>query len=173
MSNLALFVVAFLVLFALGAAAYVALTIASQVLRQSNDRIERTESAPLPLADWEPVETLLKDLRGEIDNLVRRVDGLESGTKDITLAVSEGIERVDRSERRVRAVVRSARKELAAEGFEHPGLEAENRELQLVDGGGSSEGEVPTLPEEVAAAGGDGSSIAGVSAEALRRARAH
>ncbi|MEE8139189.1 MAG: hypothetical protein V3T81_10035, partial [Thermoanaerobaculia bacterium] len=86
--------------------------------------------------------------------------------KDVTFAVAEGIERVDRAERRIHATIKRARKELAESGFESPGLESEAAELQLVDGKGSDPVEVSTVPEAV-----ESSSIKGVPAETLRRVR--
>jgi len=62
----------------------------------------------------------------------------------ITLAVAEGIERVDRAERRIRSTVKRARQELATQGYESDGLEAENEEIRLVDApGGEDEGVQP------------------------------
>jgi len=66
---------------------------------------------------------------------------------DLTQAVAEGIERVDRAERRVKATVRSAKKELADAGFQHPGLNAEDAQLQLVDDIGVDPGPLPGLPD--------------------------
>jgi len=86
----------------------------------------------------------------------------------LRMAVAEGIEHVERVERRIQATVRRARKELAEEGVEHPGLEAEASELQLIDGGGSDRAWVPPVPENV---GGAESSIPGVTQEQIRRVR--
>jgi len=97
------------------------------------------------------------------------LDGLTTKIKDLTFAVSEGIERTDRAERRVRGVIQRARKELQARGYEDPGLEAEAHELRKVDGDGGHGTEVLHLPEEVAAVEPEASSIRGVPAETLRR----
>jgi len=78
-----------------------------------------------------------------------RLDGLATRIDDLTLAVKEGVNNVQRSERRVRAVVTSARRELADAGFEHPGLEAEHSQLREVDGEGGGEEQVPAVPEVV------------------------
>jgi len=94
---------------------------------------------------------------------------LQTKIKDLTFAVSEGIERTDRAERRVRGVIQRARKELGARGYEDPGLEAEAYELRSVDGDGGKDGGVPAVSEEVAAVGDAPSSIRGVPAETLRR----
>jgi len=89
--------------------------------------------------------------------------------QETRLAVADGIERVDRAERRIKATVKRARSELAAEGFESSGLEAENHELQLLDGGRSGERELPPVSEEVENVDPAPSSIPGVTADALRK----
>jgi len=74
---------------------------------------------------------------------------VDAWRNDIVVAVAEGIKHVERAENRVRATVRRAREELDSLGVEHPGLEAEARELRLVDGGGGREEGVPSVPEGV------------------------
>lgn len=111
------------------------------------------ESAPSPQAEPDPrVEHLVRDVElagrmaqehaGAFEELDRRVVA-------ITLATAEGIERVERAERRVRSTVKRARKELAAEGFESPALEAEDAELRLVDGGGGEDERMRPVREDV------------------------
>lgn len=78
-----------------------------------------------------------------------RVAILMERMNDLTTAVDDGIKRVQRSENRVRSVVEGARKQLAEHGFEHPGLEAEARDLHEVDGKGGDEPRVPEVPTEV------------------------
>lgn len=80
----------------------------------------------------------------------QRVDALEVKVQDLTLAVSEGVQRVQRSENRVRHIVQGAKRELADAGFEHPGVEAEARELRELDGGGGDHEAVPAVQEVVA-----------------------
>lgn len=77
------------------------------------------------------------------------LEDLDRRIVTLTLATAEGIERVDRAERRIRNTVQRARKELAAEGFESPGLEAEAAELRLVDGSGGEEEGLPPVREGV------------------------
>jgi len=79
-----------------------------------------------------------------------RIAALERKIEDLTTALGDGILRVQRSENRVRAIVQGARKELADAGFEHPGIEAEARELQPVDGTGGEPEQVPTVSADVA-----------------------
>jgi len=100
-----------------------------------------------------------------------RVTELLVRVDDLTVAVAEGIKNVSRSEQRVRSIVKGARRELAEAGFDHPGVEAEAAELELVDDRDSPEEQLPTVREDVAETGQVASSIPGVSAETLARAR--
>jgi len=72
---------------------------------------------------------------------------------DINLAVAEGIKNVERAENRIRATVRRAREQLSEHGLESPGLEAEYRDLQVVDGGRSEAPQVPAVHEGMASPG--------------------
>jgi len=134
----------------------------SEELTGITSRLERVESAPTPTDRVLNLEELGVAQDAHLDQLTTQI-------KDLTFAVSEGIERTDRAERRVRGVIQRARKELEARGYDDPGLEAEAHELRLVDGDGSKDGGVPPVSEEVAAGGGEASSIKGVSAELLRK----
>ena len=125
-------------------------------------RLDRVESAPTATDRVLNLEELGVAQDAHLDQLTTQI-------KDLTFAVSEGIERTDRAERRVRGVIQRARKELEARGYDDPGLEAEAHELRIVDGDGSKDGGVPPVSEEVAAVGGAASSIKGVSAEILRK----
>jgi len=125
-------------------------------------RLERVESAPTAADRVLNLEELGVAQDATLDDLHTKI-------KDLTFAVSEGIERTDRAERRVRGVIQRARKELGARGYEDPGLEAEAYELRAVDGDGGKGEEVPAVPKEVATVGGAASSIKGVSAEILRK----
>jgi len=125
-------------------------------------RLERVESAPTPGDRVTNLEGLTLELDSRLSELTQK-------TKDLTFAVSEGIERTDRAERRIRNAIQRARKELAARGFDDPGLEAEAHELRIVDGDGSGDGGVPAVPAEVEAVEGEASSIKGVSAAQLRK----
>jgi len=125
-------------------------------------RLERLESAPTPGDRVSNLEKLASAQE-------RALEGQQQTIKDLTFAVSEGIERTDRAERRIRNAIQRARKELAARGFDDPGLEAEAHELRVVDGDGGSDGGVPAVSEEVAEVESAPSSIRGVSADQLRR----
>ena len=125
-------------------------------------RLERLESAPTP---GDRVSNLEK-LSLEQERTLKDVD---HQIKELTFAVSEGIERTDRAERRIRNAIQRARKELGKLGYEDPGLEAEAGELRVVDGDGGADGGVPAVPAEVAEVEPEASSIRGVSAETLRK----
>jgi len=102
-----------------------------------------------------------------------RLEGLATRIDDLTLAVSEGVNNVQRSERRVRAVVTSARRSLADAGYEHPGLEAEAGELRQLDGESGNGEEVPAVPEVLAGPSVDVRQIVpGVSVRQMQIARA-
>jgi len=139
-----------------------ALDALGELLAGYSTRLERVESAPTPGDRVTNLEKLASAHERELEQLTQK-------NKDLTFAVSEGIERTDRAERRIRNAIQRARKELAARGFDDPGLEAEAHELRIVDGEGSGDGGVPAVSEEVAAVDGAPSSIKGVPAELLRK----
>ncbi len=139
---------------------------ALETLREQLDgitsRLERLESAPTPTDRVLNLEELGVAQDAHLDQITTQI-------KDLTFAVSEGIERTDRAERRVRGVIQRARKELGARGYEDPGLEAEAYELRAVDGDGVKDSGLQPVSEEVAEVEPAASSIRGVSAELLRR----
>jgi hypothetical protein len=89
------------------------------------------------------LELRLEGFQSRLDELARKIELL-------TRAVAEGIEHVDRSERRVRATVARARRELAESDHVSPGLEAEWHDLRDFDGEGSETVGVPPVRENVA-----------------------
>lgn len=78
-----------------------------------------------------------------IDKLREAIDGQR-------LAIAEGIERVDRAERRVQQSVRRARARLREHGVEDDGVEAEFAQLRFLDGTGGGEGGVQPVHDPVA-----------------------
>lgn len=100
--------------------------------------------------------------------ILSRLMALEADRDLLRAAVAEGIQHVERVEGRIRGTVKRAQKELKELGIEHPGLDAEARELSIVDGDGGEEEELPVMPSDV---GPSTSSIPGVSADQLRRVR--
>ena len=151
-------------------------------LRGITDRIEGLESAPTSrsteLAIEKHIATQVEELSRELESVRGYAAGvhgqvgeLEKKVDGWTLAISEGIERTDRAERRIRAAIQRARKELKKLGYDDPGLEAEATELRIVDGEGGPDGGVSELPEQVVLPAEEASSIRGVPATALRRVR--
>jgi len=153
-------------------------------LSHINNRIDHLEgpshAAHTPQQIEELRAALLPLFQAEIASIEARFDGCENGLEDLemkmknlTIATAEGIERVERYERRINATVQRARKELASQGLESSSLEAENTELRIVDGGRSEESEVSTLPAGVEPPIEAPSSVKGVSAATLARVRGY
>lgn len=86
----------------------------------------------------------------DLDGVHRALHAMDERLEDMTLAIAEGIERVDRSERRVRQVVSRAKKQLDEFGIDDPGLSAEASQLHLLDGEGSQQSRVQPMPENMA-----------------------
>lgn len=106
--------------------------------------------------------------------LERLAEGIEQGradNKNMLFAISEGIERVDRAERRVKASIQRAQAKLRAHGLEDEGLEAEASEFLPANGDGGEPGRVPTMPPDVESAETEDSSVKGVSLETMKRFR--
>ncbi len=80
-----------------------------------------------------------------------RLETLEGQRKEMTLAIAEGIEHVDRAERRIKSTLQRAKTKLAGLGYQDDGVDAEMEELRLVNGGGGKESELPPVPEHVGA----------------------
>ena len=148
----------------------------------------RVETAPRELFDITPIEerlaaqdasaeetrALLEELRTDgLSALVTRADVVDRRLNEMLQALAEGIERVDRSERRIRATVTRAQKKLEEAGFEDAGVEAEAAGLQLVDVGGSEDVAMRVVQEDVETDADRPSSIPGVSAETLAKARGY
>lgn len=86
----------------------------------------------------------------ELDSVTRELEAMDERLQDMTLAIAEGIERVDRSERRVRQVVSRAKKQLDEFGIDDPGLTAEAEQLRLDYGGRGEQPGMQQLPAPVA-----------------------
>jgi len=128
--------------------------------------IERMETAPTPTYDDEELRNALRSHRAHIEELTDAVADLEEGQREQTLAIAEGIERVDRAERRVRAAVGRARKRMEDLGYIDEGLEAEAAQLREIDGDDGPEQRMLPLHEGMAASpngdtGGDMSAFPG------------
>ena len=96
---------------------------------------------------------------------------LEARMNELTGAVAEGVQRVQRSESRIRSIVQGARRELQEHGFEHPGVEAEAEQLQLVNESDREQEQVPAVQESVADDSQLPSSVPGISLAQMRRIR--
>jgi len=147
-------------------------------------RIERLESPPPTTHTPQQIEelraALLPLFQAEIASVEARMDGCETGLEDVetkmknlTIATAEGIERVERYERRINATVQRARKQLSEQGLESSGLEAEAADLRIVDGGRSDESEVSALPTGLEPPSERASSVKGVPAATLARVRGY
>lgn len=151
----------------LGEASREAMASLSAIVRQLEDReseVERRRQAHVA----EVAEVLAT---ASIDPLPEWRDALERKMDLLTLAVAEGIERVDRAERRIRTAVAGAKKKLREAGFEDAAVEAEAQELRIVDGSGSEDGEVPALRSVVEEPEEEASSVSGVTRAQLLKAR--
>lgn len=108
-----------------------------------------TAQPPEPPPQPDPAAAAALDgWRRRVDELLERLDAndsrldeLEAGARKLLIAVEEGIQHVDRAERRVRAVVQRAQERLDSQGYEDPGVEAEAAALREFDGArGRAEG---------------------------------
>ena len=146
-----------------------------QELDRIIERLEALETTPAPPPPPVPTDFIVAEIEARIETrlapITQSLLELERRLKDTNVAVSEGIERTERTERRIASTVARARKELRESGYDHPGVEAEDHELRKVDGDGSHGTEVLDLPGEVEANPDAPSSIRGVPASTLRRVR--
>ena len=108
-----------------------------------DERIKALESAPTADGVLDSlaarVDAIASEARADSHSHSDALEELDRRIVQVTLATAEGIERVDRAERRIRSTVQRARKELAEHGYESDGLEAEASEIRLVDVGGSED----------------------------------
>ena len=116
---------------------------------------------------------LLSEWASTIQSLQLELAALSSWRTEITSAVAEGIQRVDRSERRIKATVRRAKAQLASLGLEDEGIDAEARELGIPDDDGGGARRLPPVQEAVVDPENAPSSVPGVTQGQLRRARGY
>ena len=138
-------------------------------------RLEALETTPAPPPPPVPTESILSEMRAHVEERLAPLSGafteLEKRLRDTNVAVAEGIERVERTERRIASTVARARKELRESGYDHPGVEAEDHELRSVDAGGGDGSGVQPVQEAMEGDSDAPSSIRGVPAATLRRIR--
>ena len=77
-----------------------------------------------------PAEAALEVLRASLKALELQTD---ASIERLTLAVAEGIDHVDRNEKRVRGIVTGAKRRFAAEGYVDAGVDAEFETLPESD----------------------------------------
>jgi len=146
-------------------AAYVAL----KSFSEAEDRLLRgLEAIHESIADFEFPE---RDVAEAVED--PRVAAIEARLSELTIAVDTGVNRVQRAENRVRAIIQGARKELEEHGYEHAGVEAEASQLRDIDAGGGDPEPVRAVPAGVEVVGQTPSSIPGISVEQMRRARSY
>jgi len=98
-------------------------------------------------------------------DLARSIDRNEGRIESLTLAVSDGIQRSDRAEKRIQKTVASAKRKLDAGGVEHAGLDAEFEALPQADGDPRPPDQLHIVPENVERSRSTG--IPGLSPETL------
>jgi len=147
-------------------------------LRSTRTRVMELESAPRASAELSEIGAKVSALVAATDKLEglggilgARTDALEAERKQMTLAIAEGIERVDRADRRIKDTVRRARKELADDGYAHSGLEAEASEFRPIDGAGGPAGGLQPVPGALEEVDEAPSTIPGVTLAQLRQIR--
>ena len=147
----------------------------NEILDSIVSRLEALERSPAPPPPPIPTGSIIAELEARLEPrfapLSATISELEKRLKDTNVAVAEGIERVERTERRIASTVARARKELRESGYDHPGVEAEDHELRKRDGDGSDDGGVQPVPGAVEEDADHPSSIRGVPASTLRRVR--
>jgi len=160
------------ILWSLVAALFVADGVLFWSLRHAHRRqrrvIDRLNTEPVPGYDDHQVRAEITALRKDVGDDLEDVAGR---MKNLTMAVAEGIERVDRSERRIGATIKRAQAKLAESGYDDPAIAAEIEGLRLIDGAGGLEEEVPPLLPGVGDAGGQPSSVPGLTVAQLQRVR--
>jgi len=136
--------------------------------RRQTRILELPAIEPTPLYDDQHIQAALLALRKDVGTDLEEV---ANRIKTLTQAVAEGIERVDRSERRIGATITRAQKKLALAGYEDPGITAEVEGLRLLDGDGGEDGGLPAVQQDVEDPRDRPSSIPGATIAQLQRVR--
>jgi len=137
--------------------------ISSKGLESIRLRVDRLETHPgltiphVEVGAHERLSDVVRELGNDVD--------------DLKLAVAEGIERVDRAERRIKGTVKRARNKLKEHGVVDEGLEAEESQLREDDGIGSDTAGLQPMRPQMVDSNPQASSIRGVTADALKRVR--
>jgi len=85
----------------------------------------------------------------EINTLQIKFDAMEERVERLTRAVADGIDHVERNEKRVRGIVTGAKRRFAEAGYEDPGVEAEYDTLPEVDAPERDPKPVPAVHEDL------------------------
>jgi len=123
---------------------------AAWVDRRSSERFEGVDTAHRAPYDDRAILTALDVHDDRLTSLREDQQTLAERIHDQNLAIAEGIQRVDRAERRVRSAVGRARKRLEEAGFVDDGLEAEAEQLREFDGSERPSEGVPPVRSNVA-----------------------
>lgn len=131
------------------ALAFLALAGVFEVYRRIEDLRDRYET-PVPIAyDDQAVRRAIDVLTENHETLDDALRALAEDIRDQTLAIAEGIERTDRAERRVKAVVTRAKRKLADDGFLDEALDAEAASLRRDDEASGGANGVPPMQQNV------------------------
>lgn len=159
------------ILWSLVAVLFVADAVCFWMLRVSYRRQQRyldrpvTESVPY---DDRELREAISNHTGTLDDQAMRQ---ARDHKGLVIAVAEGIERVDRSERRIGATIKRAQEKLAASGFSDPGVDSEIEGLRVLDGDGVDIGGLPALQPSLDDPRDQPSSVPGLTIGQLQRVR--
>lgn len=85
-----------------------------------------------------------------LDGIQARIDELRSVQRDQALAIDEGIQRTERSEARVRAVVQRAKERMERAGYYDPSVDVEAEDLREEHARERPTEGVPPVPSDVA-----------------------
>ncbi len=122
----------------------------SGVIWWVSSRSQGPDTAPAPPYDDRAVLTALDTHDGRLTALQTAMQSLADAIGDQNLAISEGIERTERAERRVRASVTRARARMADLGYVDEGLEAEAHDIRPLDVAERPAEELPPVSDGVA-----------------------
>lgn len=116
--------------------------VSGRILELLDSAKEAAETGDLKVDRVEGLSEILRQHEADIRLLREEYSNLRA-------AVADGIEHEERREKRIKATVARARKQLEEFNLGDPALEAEAAHLRPEDADGSGEGEVPPLSEDL------------------------